>query len=69
MSDFDERSGIVPCKAVWGQWHQTMEDITVEVNVPPGTKGRDCKVIVKPKYLEVSVKGEIIIKVSYHFLT
>ncbi|KAG8579117.1 hypothetical protein GDO81_010723 [Engystomops pustulosus] len=29
--NFDERSGVVPCKTPWGCWYQTMEEVFIEV--------------------------------------
>lgn len=63
MSDFDERSGIVACDTLWGRWYQTIEDVTVEVNVPEGTRGKECMCEIKPKHLKVVVKGKNIIEV------
>lgn len=58
MSNFDEKSGIVPCRTPWGQWYQTMEDVVVEVNVPEGTTSKEIKVDFKPKQLTCKVRNE-----------
>ncbi|XP_071846333.1 nudC domain-containing protein 2-like isoform X2 [Apostichopus japonicus] len=58
--NFDEKSGIVPCITPWGQWYQTMEEVTLEVNVPEGTTSKEIKVDFKPKHLTCRVRaGEI----------
>ncbi|KAI5941636.1 NudC domain-containing protein 2 [Manis javanica] len=37
----EERSGVVPCWTPWGQWRQTLEEVFIEVQVPPGTCTQD----------------------------
>ena len=64
MSDFDERSGIVPCVTPWGRWYQTIEELVVEINVPPGTRGKECQCLIKARSLKVSVRGDTIIEVT-----
>lgn len=43
-SNFDDKSGIVFCKTLWGYWYQGMEDVTAQVTVPANTRGRDVTV-------------------------
>ena len=64
MSDFDERSGIVPCKTPWGRWWQTMEDVTVEVNLNECCKTKEITCVIKPRLLKLTVKGTVIFEVS-----
>ena len=64
MSDFDDRSGIVPSEAPWGRWWQTMEDVTVEVVVPQGTRSKEITCTIKPCHLHVTVKGQTVISVN-----
>ena len=64
MTDFDERSGIVPCQTPWGKWWQTIDDVFMEIPVPDGTKSKEIKVEFKPKYLKVVISGAILIDVS-----
>ncbi|KAG9490846.1 hypothetical protein GDO78_006270 [Eleutherodactylus coqui] len=47
--NFEERSGVVPCETPWGSWYQTMEEVFIEVQVPPGTQSRDirCKLGIR----------------------
>lgn len=59
-TNFDERSGIVPCSTAWGRWWQTVAEVHVEVNVPEGTKSKLIKVTVKPSHIKVVVLDEII---------
>lgn len=61
---FEERSGAVPCKTPWGSWYQTMEEVFIEVNVPPGTSSKDIKCSLGSKHVELSVKGKEMFKVS-----
>ncbi|CAO2628931.1 NudC domain-containing protein 2 [Lemmus lemmus] len=35
---FEEHSGVVPCVTPWGQWYQTLQEVFIEVQVPPGTR-------------------------------
>lgn len=60
MSDFDERSGIVACETEWGRWWQTMDDVTVEIDVLSGTKAKDIKCTIRPTWISVSVSGNIV---------
>lgn len=62
MSNFDERSGVAACTTDWGCWYQTMEEVYVEVNLPEGTSSKQVKVSIKPKQLQVIIKGETVIE-------
>ena len=33
MSDFEERSGIISQKTDWGNWSQSLKDVTIEVHL------------------------------------
>lgn len=63
MAHFEEKSGVVYCKAPWGQWFQTMEEVCVEVRVEPGTRAKDIKCQITSHSLSVCVSGHIVIKV------
>lgn len=65
MADFDERSGVIPCTTPWGLWYQTIDEVFVEIQVPPGTKGKDVKCDVHPRKLKVVVGGKTVIEVRY----
>lgn len=62
---FEERSGVVPCKTPWGSWYQTMEEVFIEVDVPPGTSAKEVKCRLGSKDIELHVKGKEIIKVCW----
>jgi len=62
MSNFDEKSGIVPCPTPWGKWWQTIEDVTVEVNVSEGTKAKEVHCSIKPNQLELRIGDTEVIK-------
>ncbi|KAL3880631.1 hypothetical protein ACJMK2_032855 [Sinanodonta woodiana] len=62
MSNFDERSGIVPCPASWGHWYQTMEEVFLEIKVSEGTLAKEIKCTIKPKHIKVVIKGETILE-------
>jgi hypothetical protein len=34
---FEEHSGVVLCGTLGDQWYQTLEEVFIEVQVPPGT--------------------------------
>lgn len=40
------------------KWQQTLQDVTVNVPVPPGTKGRDLVVTITKTKLKVGLKGK-----------
>lgn len=60
---FEERSGVIPCKTAWGSWSQTMEEVFIEVNVPPGTPAKEIKCTIGSKQIELRVKDQQIFKV------
>ncbi|KFM69509.1 NudC domain-containing protein 2, partial [Stegodyphus mimosarum] len=62
LSHFDERSGIVSVETPWGRWWQTVAEVFIEVNIPTGTPGKDCKVTVKPNFIECRVRDKEIFK-------
>lgn len=65
LSHFDERSGIVAAETPWGRWWQTVSEVFIEINIPPDTPGKDCKISIKPKYLECRIKDKDYIKVRH----
>ena len=68
MSNFDERSGIVPCKTAWGSWSQTMEEVSLLVDVPAGTRSRDVRCTIQPRSIALSVGGTDVLKVPMNSL-
>ncbi|XP_016404899.1 nudC domain-containing protein 2 isoform X1 [Sinocyclocheilus rhinocerous] len=59
---FEERSGVIPCQTAWGSWYQTMEEVFIEVNVPPGTSAKEIKCSIRSKHIELRVKDQQIFK-------
>ncbi|XP_028816334.1 nudC domain-containing protein 2 [Denticeps clupeoides] len=59
---FEERSGVVPCKTPWGSWYQTMEEVSIEVNVPPGTSAKEVKCELGSRRVELVVRGQQVFK-------
>ena len=55
-SHFDEKSGIVECKTEWGRWYQTVAEVVVEVDLEPGTRGKDVDVTIQPNKLTCAVR-------------
>jgi len=63
MSDFDDRSGIVACTTPWGRWWQTIDDVTVEVNVVGACKAKEIQCSITPHSLSLAVRGSTLFKV------
>lgn len=63
-TNFDERSGFVPCATPWGRWWQTVAEVHVEVTIPEGTRSKFIQVAVKPSHMKVVVLDKVIIEVS-----
>ena len=63
MSDFDDRSGIIACITPWGRWWQTIDDVTVEVNVPEACKAKEIQCSITPNSLSLAVRGGTVFKV------
>ncbi|XP_053644843.1 nudC domain-containing protein 2 isoform X2 [Cherax quadricarinatus] len=59
-TNFDERSGIVPCTVPWGRWWQTVAEVHIEVDVPEGTKSKLIQVDVKPSHIKVVLLDKVI---------
>ena len=62
-TNFDERSGFVPCKTSWGFWYQTVAEVHVEINVEPGTLSKQIKVDLTPTFISVKICDKLIFKV------
>ncbi|XP_044517652.1 nudC domain-containing protein 2 isoform X2 [Gracilinanus agilis] len=59
---FEERSGVVPCGTPWGQWYQTLEEVFIEVQVPPGTRAQEIQCGLQSRHVELAVRGQEILK-------
>uniref|UniRef100_A0A8C8YWC5 NudC domain-containing protein 2 n=2 Tax=Boreoeutheria TaxID=1437010 RepID=A0A8C8YWC5_PROSS len=59
---FEERSGVVPCGTPWGQWYQTLEEVFIEVQVPPGTRAQDIQCGLQSRHVALAVGGREILK-------
>lgn len=68
MADFDERSGIVACHTLWGLWYQTLDEVSVEIDVKANTKASHVVVQSTCTSLTVAVAGETVINVSIALL-
>lgn len=66
MSDFDDRSGIIACVTPWGRWWQTIDDVTVEVNVPDACRAKEIQCSVTPRSLSLAVRGNTVFKGELH---
>uniref|UniRef100_K7FEG7 NudC domain-containing protein 2 n=1 Tax=Pelodiscus sinensis TaxID=13735 RepID=K7FEG7_PELSI len=57
--DFEERSGVVPCATPWGCWYQTLEEVFVEVQVPPGTRAKDIQCSLQSRPLGLAAGKDL----------
>jgi hypothetical protein len=46
------------------RWSQTVNEVVIEVDVEPGTRGKEAQVTIKPSHLECIVKGNLIFQVT-----
>ena len=68
MSDFAEKAGIISHATDFGKWYQTVAEVTIIINLEPGTRGKEVQVTILPKKLKCIVKGQIILEVSLQSL-
>uniref|UniRef100_A0A7M4EHP8 NudC domain containing 2 n=1 Tax=Crocodylus porosus TaxID=8502 RepID=A0A7M4EHP8_CROPO len=61
---FEERSGVVPCATPWGCWYQTLEEVFIEVRVPPGTRAKDVRCRLQSQRLSLSVQGQDVLQTN-----
>ncbi|NWI68768.1 NUDC2 protein, partial [Todus mexicanus] len=59
---FEERSGVVPCGTRWGRWYQTLEEVFIEVQVPPGTLARDVRCSLQSRHIALAVRGREVLQ-------
>ncbi|NWS65523.1 NUDC2 protein, partial [Crotophaga sulcirostris] len=59
---FEERSGLVPCVTAWGRWYQTLEEVFIEVQVPPGTRAKDVCCSLQSRHIALSVRGREVLQ-------
>ncbi|KAM6055900.1 nudC domain-containing protein 2 isoform 1-T1 [Theristicus caerulescens] len=55
---FEERSGVVPCGTPWGRWYQTLEEVFIEVRVPPGTRAGEVRCSLQSRHIALAVRGQ-----------
>jgi len=46
----------------WGQWSQSLDEVTIEINVTPGSSSREIKCIIKSDSIAVTVRNDSIIQ-------
>ncbi|KAK7097492.1 nudC domain-containing protein 2-like [Littorina saxatilis] len=61
MANFDERSGVVPCKTEWGAWWQTLEEVYIEANTGSDISAKVVKCDIRPRHLKIVVYGEVLV--------
>lgn len=54
---FDEKSGIVFLKILWGNWVQMIDEVFIEVIVLKGIRGREIVCDISLKNIKFSLKG------------
>ncbi|EDV19798.1 NudC domain-containing protein 2 [Trichoplax sp. H2] len=62
MSHFDEKTQIVSSKTEWGLWYQTIDEVFIEINLPPGTKGKDVACKLTATDIQVAVQDQVYIE-------
>ncbi|CAL1544404.1 unnamed protein product [Lymnaea stagnalis] len=60
MADFDEKSGVIPCKTEWGSWWQTIDEVFIEINSSTNLNAKEIKCTTKPTHISVLIKGDVI---------
>lgn len=66
MSNFDEKSGIIPCETEFGRWWQTVDEVFIEINsseCPISSKEICCE--IKNHEIKCSVKNKMILQVEF----
>ena len=64
MSNFDEKAGVVSHATGFGKWYQTVAEVTIIIDLEPGTRGKEVQVTILPRKLKCVVRGRVIIEVS-----
>lgn len=54
---------MVPCGTPWGRWYQTLEEVFIEVQVPPGTRAKDICCNLQSQHIALSVRGQDVLQV------
>jgi hypothetical protein len=62
-SNFDEKSGIVAHNTDWGKWYQTVAEVTIEVDLEEGTRGKEVQVDIHPNSLKCVIRGKLLFEV------
>ncbi len=65
-SNFDEKAGVVWVTTDWGRWHQTAQEVNVEVELEEGTRGKEVNVTIAAGSIECVVRGALKFKVQSH---
>ena len=60
-SGFEDKTGIIRSITDWGCWYQSIDDVTIEVSLPPKTKARDIKIKILPSSITCSTFNKDII--------
>lgn len=68
LSHFDEKSGVVPFKADWGQWYQTIEEVHVEIDQFKNLKSKDVFIEITASHIKCRVLDKTILEVVYNLL-
>lgn len=64
LSHFDEKSGVVPFKADWGQWYQTIEEVHIEITKYKNLKSKDVSIQITASHIKCQVLNNIVIEVK-----
>jgi len=59
---YDQKGGFVSCETPWGRWWQNVSEVHIEVNLPQGTRGNQCKVTTNGSNFKVTVLNDTLIE-------
>lgn len=67
MTNFDEKSGIVPCETEFGRWWQTLEEVFIEIVLKDGplSSSKDVRCEITNSEIKCSVKDKPVLQVSF----
>lgn len=55
----------MPCGTPWGRWYQTLEEVFIEVRVPPGTRAKDVRCSLRSRHISLAVCGQELLQVPW----
>ena len=59
---FEDQSGFISSNTSWGKWGQTIDDVTIEIDVPNGISSKEIKCMIKTDRISVIVRNSKILE-------